>query len=352
MFHLFTHAFFKALLFLSAGSVIHGLHHEQDMRFMGGVRKKMKITYAMMLIGTLALIGAGIPGTQIGFAGFFSKDAAIEAAYGASLSGRMGGQAAFWAGIIAALMTSFYSWRLLFMTFEGTFRPNPHAHGHGHDEEGSPEPDTHAHAANDAHGHDDHHHTPAAPGVAPAHESPWIMLGPLVVLAAGAVFAGFFFAPYFIGEHAHEFWREAVVLPAHEEGHHVPTWVMWAPAVVTITGFLLALPIYLFSQTMGAKLAKAFGPVHAFLYHKWFFDEIYDFIFVKGARALGGFFWKIGDQKVIDGLGPNGVAAVAKFSARQVRKVQTGYVYHYSFLMLAGIIGFGAFALWWAGAIR
>jgi NADH-quinone oxidoreductase subunit L len=178
------------------------------------------------------------------------------------------------------------------------------------------------------------------------------MLGPLVVLALGAVFAGVFFAPYFIGEHAHEFWRHALVLPSHEEGHHPPTWVLWAPAIVTITGLLLALPIYLFSQTMGGKLAKAFGPVHAFLYNKWFFDEIYDFIFVKGARALGGFFWKVGDQKIIDGLGPNGVAAVTKFSARQVRKLQSGYVYHYSFLMLAGIIGFGAFALWWAGAIR
>jgi NADH-quinone oxidoreductase subunit L len=351
MFHLFTHAFFKALLFLGAGSVIHGLHHEQDMRAMGGVRKPMVITYAMMLVGTLALIGFGIPGTQIGFAGFFSKDAAIEAAYGASVSGRMGGQLAFWAGVIAALMTSFYSWRLLFMTFEGTYRGDASARAHGdHDEEGAPEPDTHAHNA-----HEDNHHTPTTAGVAPAHESPWVMLAPLVVLAFGAVFAGLFFAPYFIGEHAHEFWRNAVVLPGGHEGaeeHHPPTWVVWAPFVVTVTGFIIAIPTYLLSQNVGPRLAKAFGPLHAFLYHKWFFDEIYDFIFVKGARALGDLFWKVGDQKIIDGLGPNGVAWIAKFTGRQVRKIQTGYVYHYSFLMLAGIVGFGAFAIWWAGALK
>ncbi|MEJ0024333.1 MAG: NADH-quinone oxidoreductase subunit L [Alphaproteobacteria bacterium] len=354
MFHLFTHAFFKALLFLGAGSVIHGLHHEQDMRVMGGVRKPMMITYVMMLIGTLALTGVGIPGTQIGLAGFFSKDAAIEAAYGASVSGRMGGQLAFWSGVIAALMTSFYSWRLLFMTFEGAYRGGDHSHAHGdHGEEGEAEPDSHAHAHDQS--HDDHEHAhAAAPGVAPAHESPWVMLAPLVILAFGAAFAGIFFAPYFIGEHASEFWRHAVVLPSHEGGeeHHPPAWVMWAPFVVTVTGFLIAIPTYLLSSTMGAKLAKAFGPLHAFLYHKWFFDEIYDFIFVKGARALGDLFWKVGDQKIIDGLGPNGVAWVAKFTGRQVRKLQTGYVYHYSFLMLAGIVGFGAFAIWWAGALK
>jgi NADH-quinone oxidoreductase subunit L len=348
MFHLFTHAFFKALLFLGAGSVIHGLHHEQDMRAMGGVRKPMIVTYVMMLVGTLALIGFGIPGTQIGFAGFFSKDAAIEAAYGASVSGRMGGQLAFWASVIAALMTSFYSWRLMFMTFEGTYRGGAVADAHGdHGEEGTPEPDKHAH---DTHGHDAHH-GPTAPGVAPAHESPWVMLAPLVLLALGAVFAGFFFAPYFVGEHAHEFWRSAVVLPGGEE-HHPPTWVVWAPFVVTLTGFLIAIPTYLLSQNVGPRLAKAFGPLHAFLYHKWCFDEIYDFVFVKGARALGDLFWKVGDQKIIDGLGPNGAAWIAKFTGRQVRKMQTGYVYHYSFLMLAGIVGFGAFAIWWAGALK
>ncbi len=381
MFHLFTHAFFKALLFLGAGSVIHGLHHEQDMRAMGGVRNPMRITYAMMLIGTLALIGFGIPGTQLGLAGFFSKDAAIEAAYAASTTGRTGAELAFWVGVVAALMTSFYSWRLLFMTFEGAYRGGAHGHAHGdHGEEGAPKPDKHASAA-----HDGHHHAPAKPGAAPAHESPWVMLAPLFVLAFGAVFAGVAFAPYFIGEHAAAFWRHALVLPgaheaaaavgehaatagehaaaasgehaaeagAHAEaegGHHVPTWVLWGPFVVTMMGFLIAVPTYLLNQNVGARLAKVFGPLHAFLYNKWYFDEIYNFVFVKGARAIGDLFWKVGDQKIIDGLGPNGVAWVAKFTGRQMRKLQTGYVYHYSFLMLAGVVGFGAFAIWWAGA--
>ncbi len=323
---------------------------------MGGVRKPMIITYVMMLIGTLALIGFGIPGTQIGLAGLLLEGRGDRGCVWREHFGRMGGQLAFWSGVIAALMTSFYSWRLLFMTFEGKYRGGDHAHAHGdHGEEGTAEPDSHAHAHDDhAHAHDDHghDHAHAAPGVAPAHESPWVMLAPLVVLALGAVFAGFFFAPYFIGEHAQEFWRHAVVLPGHEGGeeHHPPAWVIWAPFVVTVTGFLIAIPTYLLSSTMGAKLAKAFGPLHAFLYHKWFFDEIYDFVFVKGARAIGDFFWKVGDQKIIDGLGPNGVAWIAKFTGRQVRKLQTGYVYHYSFLMLAGIVGFGAFAIWWAGS--
>src|SRR5688572_2211936 len=224
MFHLFTHAFFKALLFLGAGSVITGLHHEQDMRYMGGVRKPMRITWAMMTIGTLALIGFGIPGIG-GFAGFYSKDAIIEAAYG---SHGIGAQFAFWCGLSAALLTSFYSWRLLFMTFEGQYRGNPahpsHHDEHGHSQEGhaeGPEPDGHAHS----------HAQARADGSAPAHESPWVMLAPLLVLAAGAIFAGAVFAPYFLGEQAEAFWRHAVPL-AHGEHHDFPAWVIWAPLTV------------------------------------------------------------------------------------------------------------------------
>jgi NADH-quinone oxidoreductase subunit L len=322
MFHLFTHAFFKALLFLGAGSVIHGLHHEQDMRHMGGVRKNMPITWAMMLIGTLALTGVGIPGIG-GFAGFYSKDAIIEAAYAAGDGG--GAQFAFWCGVVAALLTSFYSWRLMFMTFEGKFRGG--AHGHGHD---------------------DAHHAPAevkhSDGRAPAHESPWIMLTPLIVLACGAVFAGLAFAPHFIGELAEPFWRHAV--PMHHGGHHdFPAWVIWAPLAVTVTGFVLAVFFYLLNQGLGARIAAAGGPIHAFLYNKWYFVEIYDFIFVKGARALGDLFWKVGDQKIIDGAGPDGFAAASRFASRQLRKLQTGYVYHYSFLMLIAAVAFGAYAL-------
>ncbi|GAM99416.1 NADH-ubiquinone oxidoreductase chain L [alpha proteobacterium U9-1i] len=333
MFHLFTHAFFKALLFLGAGSVIHGLHHEQDMRYMGGVRKPMPITWAMMTIGTLALIGFGIPGIG-GFAGFYSKDAIIEAAYG---SHGIGAQFAFWCGVSAALLTSFYSWRLAFMTFEGAYRGNPH--GHGHDEHGHG--DGHAaHAGNDHH-HSDPHAKPEG-GAAPAHESPWVMLAPLMVLAAGAIAAGTIFAPYFLGEHAHEFWRGAVPL-AHGEHHDFPAWVIWAPLIVTVTGFVGAVIFYLFNT--GAAKAMAKGPLWAFLYNKWYFDEIYDFIFVKGARAIGDLFWKVGDQKVIDGLGPNGFAAASRFFAGQVRRLQTGFVYHYSFLMLIAAVGFGAYAI-------
>jgi NADH-quinone oxidoreductase subunit L len=317
MFHLFTHAFFKALLFLGAGSVIHGLHHEQDMRYMGGVRKPMPITWAMMLIGTFALIGFGIPGIG-GFAGFYSKDAIIEAAYG---SHGIGAQFAFWCGVSAALLTSFYSWRLAFMTFEGRYRGNPDAH---HD---------------DAHDH----HAPPADGSAPAHESPWVMLAPLFVLAAGAVFAGWLFYPYFLGEHAEGFWRHAVPR-AHGEGHHdFPAWVIWAPLTVTLTGFLGAVIFYLWRP--GAAKAMAGGPAWAFLYNKWYFDEIYNFIFVKGARAIGDIFWKWGDQKTIDGLGPDGVAASSRFFSRALKRVQTGFVYHYSFIMLIAAVAFGAYAI-------
>ncbi|MCL4713986.1 MAG: NADH-quinone oxidoreductase subunit L [Hyphomonadaceae bacterium] len=317
MFHLFTHAFFKALLFLGAGSVIHGLHHEQDMRYMGGLRKPMPITWAMMLIGTFALIGFGIPGLG-GFAGFYSKDAIIEAAYG---SHGIGAQFAFWCGVTAALLTSFYSWRLAFMTFEGRYRPNPHAH-------------------HDDHGHDDHHAAPAD-GSAPAHESPWIMLAPLFVLAAGAIAAGAIFYPYFLGDHAGAFWDRAI--PFHEGHHDFPAWVLWAPLIVTVTGFLFAVGFYLWRP--GAAKAMAKGPVWAFLYNKWYFDEIYDFIFVKGARALGDLFWKVGDRRLIDGLGPDGVAATSRFFSRNLRKLQTGFVYHYSFIMLIAAVAFGAYAI-------
>ncbi|MBU6371698.1 MAG: NADH-quinone oxidoreductase subunit L [Alphaproteobacteria bacterium] len=413
MFHLFTHAFFKALLFLGAGSVIHGMHHEQDMRFMGGVRKAMPITWAMMLVGTLALIGFGLPLEQfkIGFAGFWSKDHIIESTFVAGESGRLFAQFAFVISLVAALLTSFYSWRLLFMTFEGRYRPNPDAHhddhgAHGHDAKAHDDHGHDGHAAHDDHGHGKAHgHAPAPAGVAPAHESPWVMVAPLVVLAFGAVLAGAAFKDQFVGKKAAEFWGGTLALQndplaypdkshdaakaaapaeahgpdaahaavatepyaaakpdeahgaaaAHGEkgGHHdLPQWVIWAPFGVTLLGFLIALPIYFFSAGAGAAIAKATGPLHAFLFRKWYFDELYDAVFVKGARALGDVFWKVGDRRIIDGLGPNGVAAVARFSARQLRKVQSGYLYHYSFLMLAAAVAFGAYALWASGLVR
>ena len=171
------------------------------------------------------------------------------------------------------------------------------------------------------------------------------MLAPLFVLAAGAIGAGAFFAPYFLGEYAAAFWREAV--PLHHEAHHdFPAWVIWAPLAVTATGFVLAIFFYLLNQGLGARIAAAGGPLHAFLYNKWFFDEIYDAIFVKGARALGDLFWKVGDQKLIDGLGPDGLTSASRALSRQLRRLQTGYVYHYSFLMLVAAVAFGAFAIW------
>src|SRR6185295_2518719 len=335
MFHLFTHAFFKALLFLGAGSVITGLHHEQDMRNMGGLRRPMTLTWVMMLIGTLALIGFGIPGLG-GFAGFYSKDAIIESAFGSTA---IGAQFAFWCGIGAALLTSFYSWRLMFMTFEGAYRGAAHGadHAPGHGEEGAAEPDAHA--------DDDHRHEPAPAGGAPAHESPWVMLAPLMVLAAGAIAAGAVFAPTFLGERAFAFWRG--VMPIHAGHENLPVWVSWAPLGVTVAGFLGAVFFYLLAPRVPRALAK--GPVWAFLYHKWYFDEIYDFVFVKGARALGDLFWKVGDQKIIDGLGPDGFALASRFVSRQFKRLQTGYVYHYSFLMLAAAVAFGAYALWVSG---
>jgi NADH-quinone oxidoreductase subunit L len=341
MFHLFTHAFFKALLFLGSGAVIHALHDEQDMRQMGGLKTKLPWTWVLMIIGTLSLTGVGIPGTLVGFAGFFSKDRIIEDAFLAGQAGLAFGMFAFWIGVIAAFLTSFYSWRLILMTFHG-----PYA---GHDP-----------------AHFDH-----------AHEAPWVMRGPLVVLAAGAALAGVAFAPLFVGAEAQGFWREAIyhAAPAEEaheaeaaapavveegageaasaeaageaaEEHHLPAWVLWAPFAVTAAGFLLAMWAYLWNRGVGARIAAHGGPLYKLLYNKWYFDEIYDFIFVRAARGLGDLFWKGGDQKVIDGLGPDGVAATTLAGGRRVSRIQTGYLYHYAFVILLGVAAFATWLLW------
>ncbi|WKL56599.1 NADH-quinone oxidoreductase subunit L [Asticcacaulis sp. ZE23SCel15] len=342
MFHLFTHAFFKALLFLGAGSVIHGMHHEQDMRKMGGLYKYMPITYAVMTIGTIAITGLGIPGTQIGFAGFFSKDAIIESAWAMSQTPQ--GMFAFIMGLSAALLTSFYSWRLAFMTFHGKKQwehahDDHHAHteAHGHDD----------HV--DAHGHDDHGHHAHTP-----HESPLIMLVPLLALAVGAVAAGFIFAPYFVGDHAHDFWGHAIfTAPTNHvmhDAHHVETWVKFAPLVVTFLGLVLAWFFYLKRPDLPRKMAANEGPLYTFLYNKWFFDEIYQATLVKGLRAIGNVFWKIGDVKIIDGLGPNGAAWSALKAAKNLVKTQTGYVYHYAFVMFLGVAGLLTWVVFWLAA--
>ncbi|WP_420432605.1 NADH-quinone oxidoreductase subunit L [Hyphobacterium sp.] len=373
MFHLFTHAFFKALLFLGAGSVIHGLHHEQDMRKMGGVFKYLPFTAILMYIGTLALTGVGLPVLGWGFAGFFSKDMIIEEAFMMGEEGIPFGMLAFWVGVIAAGLTSFYSWRLIFMTFHGKFRGEKEVIDH-------------------------------------AHESPPVMMVPLILLAVGAVFAGAAFKDQFVGRHAFTFWEDALpagpyaegnygdyyaasqaaeILEDHSEleadsyeaavgagdaeapseaavhaddhgaeddhgggehgGHHPPTWVLFTPLAVTILGFILAWIFYIRFAGFGARLASREGPLHSFLLNKWYFDEIYNFVFVRGARALGDLFWKVGDARIIDGLGPNGFAASALAAARRLSKAQSGYLYHYAFVMLIGVVALTLWAMAGAG---
>ena len=353
MFHLFTHAFFKALLFLGAGSVIHGMHHEQDMRKMGGLWKLLPVTYAVMTIGTIAITGLGIPGVG-GFAGFYSKDSIIESAFASFTNGHSAmGLFAFFVGILAAGLTAYYSWRLVFMTFHNKPAWKDASHdAHAHDDHAShAQLETHSEPLDDdGHAHDDHaHHGPLKP-----HESPWIMLVPLLLLSVGAVAAGFIFAPQFIGHHEAEFWRGAVFTgPANHvlhDSHSVPTWVKWSPLVLTLIGSFAAFWLYVLKEGMARRMAERGGVIHAFLYNKWYFDEIYDFIFVKGAKAVGDLFWKIGDVKIIDGLGPNGAAWASLKSAARLGKLQSGYVYHYAFVMLLGVAGFLAFAIYAWGA--
>ncbi|GHE93433.1 NADH-quinone oxidoreductase subunit L [Aliiroseovarius zhejiangensis] len=368
MFHLLTHAFFKAMLFLGAGSVIHGMHHEQDMRNYGDLRKKLPVTFWAMMIGTLAITGVGIPLTTIGFAGFLSKDAIIESAY----AGTNGGYA-FWMLVIAALFTSFYSWRLMFMTFYGKARGDKHTHEH-------------------------------------AHESPMVMLVPLGVLALGSIFAGMIWYGSFFGDHhkvnhffgieAHaeagehaeaaddhgdstevaaethteaapadadhatdEDHAETMADPDHapvaaahhgeapkgaifmapdnhviDDAHHAPAWVKVSPFIAMLIGFVVAFWFYIVNTSLPKRLAETFPHVYQFLLNKWYFDEIYDVIFVKPAFAIGRFLWKRGDGNVIDGF-LNGVAmGVVPWFTKQAGRAQSGYVFTYAFAMVLGIV--------------
>ncbi len=331
MFHLFTHAFFKALLFLGAGSVIEAMHHEQDMRRMGGLWNKTPITYVVMLLGTLAITGVGIPGLDLGLAGFYSKDAIINSAFVAS-HGQPTAMFAFICGVLAAGLTSFYSWRLIFMTFHGRAKwgAPDHAHDHSHDP-----------AQDDGHGH--------GHGLAP-HESPWVMVGPLLVLAAGAVFAGGLFDDAFIGEGRAAFWGKALSATTSagllDQISHVPEWVVLSPLAVSLIGFAAAWYYYIAHEGLAARIASRKGLVWAFLYNKWYFDELYDAVFVRGAKALGDLFWKGGDKRLIDGFGPDGVSQTSYLVGRGVSRLQTGYVYHYAFVMLLGVAGLVSYALW------
>jgi NADH-quinone oxidoreductase subunit L len=342
MFHLFTHAFFKALLFLGAGSVIHAMHHEQDMRFYGGLRKSIPLTFWAMLIGTLAITGVGIIQVyglpSFGFAGFFSKDAIIESAYASDVSGA---NFAFFVGVFAALLTSFYSWRLMFLTFWGKPRWAASEHiQHALHDAHHDDP-----AAEDA-GHDAHPHEPSAQEV-PAgtggyhpHESPWTMLVPLGLLSVGAIFAGIGFHHAFIDvDEGARFWAGALAFDTHlmHEIHEVPLLVKLAPAIVMITGFLIAYYAYIRSPGFPAKFAEHFRVLHTFLYNKWYFDELYDVLFVRPSLWLGRFFWKRGDEKTIDRFGPDGAAALISAGTRVTGRLQSGYLYTYAFVMLIGI---------------
>jgi len=332
MFHLFTHAFFKALLFLSAGAVIHSMHHEQDMRKMGGLARAIPFTWAMMLIGNLALTGVGLPYLNIGLAGFYSKDAIINSAFAAH--SHMAAYA-FTLLIVSAGMTSFYSWRQFLMTFHGRYRGLDHQH--------LEHADANAHAHDEPMGgHDDNAHEHHAPRLEEVHESPKVMLVPLLLLAIGAAFAGWAFNHYFMGEGAHEFWRASIFVGSGEEGH-LPVWVELAPLTVTIIGFAIAYYYYILHPGLPKKLADRKGMLYLFLYNKWYFDELYDYLFVRPAMWLGRFLWKRGDGTVIDGLGPDGIAARVLDASRGAVRLQTGYVYHYALAMLLGVV---ALASW------
>lgn len=298
IFHLMTHAFFKALLFLGAGSVIHAMSDEQDMRNMGGIWKQIPVTYAMMWIGSLALAGIPI------FAGFYSKDMILEVAFAKH---SMAGSLAFWLGIAAAFMTAFYSWRLLIMTFHGKPRASEKVMAH-------------------------------------VHESPMVMLLPLFVLAIGAVFAGIIAKEWFVGHDLAEFWAGSIFMLTGEHGtiidaaHHVPGWVPFAPLVAGLTGIALAYVFYMFVPDLPGKFVGAFKAIHAFVFRKYMFDELYNALFVRPAMKLGFGLWKVGDQAIIDGFGPDGAARVTRGLSVVASRLQSGYVYHYAFVMVIGVV--------------
>jgi NADH-quinone oxidoreductase subunit L len=296
MFHLFTHAFFKALLFLGAGSVIHAMSAEQDMRRMGGLWSKIPITYLIMWVGSLSL--AGIPF----FAGYYSKDTILAAAWA---SGTAVGRYSYCLGIFAAFMTAFYSWRLLIMTFHG-------------------EPRADAETMHDV------------------HESPWVMLIPLLVLAAGATVAGYFAENYFVGAGSAAFWKHSIlVLPAHDSiaaGEKLTGIIQFLPLIAGVLGIATAYLFYSIDRAMPARLAVQYRAIYLFLLNKWYFDELYDRLFVRTAFTLGEGLWKTGDGAIIDGLGPDGIAAATRELAREASRLQTGYLYHYAFAMLIGVV--------------
>jgi len=306
MFHLFTHAFFKALLFLGSGSVILAMHHEQDMRHMGGLKDRIPYTYTVMIVGTLAL--TGFPLT----AGYFSKDAIIEAVFVAKSPMALYG---FICTVAAALLTSFYSWRLIFKTFHG----EPHDRQHWRD----------------------------------AHESPMVMLIPLGVLALGSIVAGLPFKDIFAGHGVEGFFRESLAFAKSntvlEDMHHIPLQIGILPTIMMAVGFGIAWYFYIRRPDIPVELARTQEPLYKFLLNKWYFDELYEVIFVRPVKWLGYTLWKGGDGWLIDGFGPDGVSARVLDVTRNVMRLQTGYLYHYAFAML---IGAALFITWFMFAVH
>ena len=343
MFHLFTHAFFKALLFLGAGSVIHAMHHEQDMRFMGALRTRIPVTFWTMIAGTLAITGVGLFG--LGFAGYHSKDAILESAFA---SGTVPGSIAFFLGSLAALLTSFYSWRLIFLTFFGKPRwaGSEHVqHAVHHVEEHQDEM-----AADHDSAHDHPVATPEGTAGYHPHESPWVILIPLLLLALGAVAAGFTFAHAFVEPDAGAtFWRGSLAFNEHlaHAAHEAPTWVKWTPFVVMVIGLYIAWRNYIRVPGAPAAFVAMFPGLHRFLMHKWYFDELYDYIFIRPALWLGRLFWKRGDEQTIDRFGPHGAAALVGVGNRITTRFQSGYVTSYALVMLLGLIGASTWVFWW-----
>ena len=291
MFHLFTHAFFKALLFLGSGSVIHSFKDEQDINQMGAVYKKLPYTWILMIIGTLALTGFPF------LSGFYSKDAIIEFAY---LRGNTVGYYAAGLGILTALLTSIYSWRLIFKTFHGTYNNQKIK-------------------------------------IEEMHESPMVMLIPLIILAIGAIFAGFLFKDLFIGHGSeNHFWRESIKFLNPLSTDHPPLWVILITPVLVLLSIPISYYLFVKNKEIPNQFVQSNKPLYNFLINKWYFDELYDFIFIQSSKKLGLFFWKVVDIKMIDKFGPDGISLVIKKLSLKASKFQSGFIYQYAFMILIG----------------
>ena len=298
IFHLFTHAFFKALLFLGSGSVIHAVSDEQDIRKMGGLYKLIPFTWVVMLIGTLGLTGAPL------MSGYYSKDGIIEAAFVSQTEGNL---YAFYLLVLSALLTSFYSWRLIFLTFNGKSNISTEI-------------------------------------FSKIHESPKVMLFPLFILSIFTIFSGVFFVDYFMYHDYQYLWQSSIYLSENnhviESIHYVPKWVKYSPLVMMVIGLITAVIFYLLYPKVPKFLSSQFNPVYKFLLNKWYFDEIYEFIFVRNISRIGNFLSNFGDKRIIDGLGPDGISLRVMDIAKQISRIQTGYIYHYAFAMLIGLMLF------------